>query len=163
MFTAFGRNARVAKMGLRMAATLPKVPYDSVTPKGPSGPTLPAPGEDLSFLEATPYWDQSNVQVNIAKQKNPLIGKIVSVQRMVGPKAPGETCNIVIDHRGTLVSLLGSCAKRKLKSLTAGELPYWEGQSYGVLPPGIDPKKNKPYGVRLYSIASTRYGTERQI
>ena len=39
-----------------------------------------------------------------------------------------------------------------------GELPYWEGQSYGVLPPGIDPKKNKPYGVRLYSIASTRYG-----
>ena len=39
-----------------------------------------------------------------------------------------------------------------------GKLPYWEGQSYGVLPPGIDPKKNKPYGVRLYSIASTRYG-----
>jgi len=33
-----------------------------------------------------------------------------------------------------------------------------QGQSYGVLPPGIDPKKNKPYGVRLYSIASTRYG-----
>jgi ferredoxin--NADP+ reductase len=40
----------------------------------------------------------------------------------------------------------------------SGKLPYWEGQSYGVLPPGIDPKKNKPYGVRLYSIASTRYG-----
>ena len=99
-FSAFGRATRAAKMGLRMAATLPKVPYDSVTPKGPSGPTLPAPGEDLSFLEATPYWDQTNVQVNIAKQKNPLIGKIVSVQRMVGPKAPGETCNIVIDHRG---------------------------------------------------------------
>lgn len=42
--------------------------------------------------------------------------------------------------------------------LVTGKLPYWEGQSYGVLPPGIDPKKNKPYGVRLYSIASTRYG-----
>jgi ferredoxin--NADP+ reductase len=140
---AFGRSAtaRVSKMGLRMAATLPKVPYDSVSPTGPSGPVLPAAGEDLSFLEATPYWDQSNVQVNIAKQKNPLIGKIVSVQRMVGPKAPGDTCNIVIDHRG--------------------ELPYWEGQSYGVLPPGIDPKKNKPYGVRLYSIASTRYGDDK--
>ena len=48
----------------------------------------------------TSYWDQTNVEVNIAKQKNPLIGKIVSVQRMVGPKAPGDTCNIVIDHRG---------------------------------------------------------------
>jgi len=45
-----------------------------------------------------------------------------------------------------------------LKFAISGKLPYWEGQSYGVLPPGIDPKKNKPYGVRLYSIASTRYG-----
>jgi hypothetical protein len=49
-------------------------------------------------------------------------------------------------------------AETKLLLLNAGKLPYWEGQSYGVLPPGIDPKKNKPYGVRLYSIASTRYG-----
>jgi hypothetical protein len=62
---------------------------------------------------------------------------------MVGKNAPGEICNIVIDHRG--------------------ELPYWEGQSYGVMPPGIDPKKNKPYGVRLYSIASTRYGDDKQV
>jgi ferredoxin--NADP+ reductase len=46
------------------------------------------------------YWDQSKVEVNIAKQKNPLIGKIVSCARMVGPSAPGETCNIVIDHQG---------------------------------------------------------------
>ena len=46
------------------------------------------------------YWDQSKVEVNIAKQKNPLIGKIVSCARMVGPNAPGETCNIVIDHQG---------------------------------------------------------------
>ena len=40
----------------------------------------------------------------------------------------------------------------------AGELPYWEGQSYGIIPPGVDPRKGKPYSVRLYSIASTRYG-----
>ncbi|KAJ1482571.1 chloroplast ferredoxin NADP oxidoreductase, partial [Baffinella frigidus] len=94
------------------------------------------------FLEAHPYWDQSTVPINVAKHKDPFIGKIVSVQRMVGPTSPGEICNVVIDHRG--------------------ELPYWEGQSYGVLPPGIDPKKNKPYGVRLYSIASTRYGDDKQ-
>ena len=49
------------------------------------------------------YWDQSKVEVNIAKQKNPLIGKIVSCARMVGPNAPGETCNIVIDHQGKTV------------------------------------------------------------
>ncbi len=53
----------------------------------------------------TSYWDQTNVEVNIAKQKNPLIGKVVSCARMVGPKAPGETCNIVIDHAGIFVPL----------------------------------------------------------
>ena len=40
-------------------------------------------------------------------------------------------------------------------------MPFWEGQSYGVIPPGtkINSKgKEVPHGVRLYSIASTRYG-----
>jgi ferredoxin--NADP+ reductase len=133
-------KVQLRSSAVKTSMAMPTVPFDSVTPTGASGPTLPGDG-DLDFLEATPYWDQSGVKVNISKQKDPLVGKILSVQRMVGPKAPGETCNIVIDHRG--------------------ELPYWEGQSYGVLPPGIDPKKNKPYGVRLYSIASTRYGDDK--
>jgi ferredoxin--NADP+ reductase len=39
-------------------------------------------------------------------------------------------------------------------------MPYWEGQSYGVIPPGTNPKNGKPHNVRLYSIASTRYGDD---
>lgn len=39
----------------------------------------------------------------------------MSVEKITGPKATGETCNIVID--------------------TNGDIPYWEGQSYGVVPP----------------------------
>ena len=31
-----------------------------------------------------------------------------------------------------------------------GKMPYWEGQSYGVLPPGTNPKNGKPNTVRLY-------------
>jgi hypothetical protein len=38
-----------------------------------------------------------------------------SVQRIVGPKATGETCHIIIE--------------------TNGDIPFWEGQSYGVIPP----------------------------
>jgi len=34
------------------------------------------------------------------------------------------------------------------------------GQSYGVIPPGTNPKNGKPNSVRLYSIASTRYGDD---
>jgi len=68
------------------------------------------------------------------------MGKVVSVKRIVGPKATGETCDIVID--------------------TAGGIPYWEGQSFGVVPPGINPKNGKPNSVRLYSIAASRYGDD---
>ena len=119
---------------------LPKVAYLGISPSDPSGPKPPL-GETLNFLEAKPYWDQRTLPTNVARQKDPFIGKILSSQKIVGPTAAGEIHNVVIDHRG--------------------EVPYWEGQSYGVLPPGIDPKKNKPYGVRLYSIASTRYGDDK--
>jgi ferredoxin--NADP+ reductase len=62
------------------------------------------------------------------------------VKRIVGAAATGETCDIIIDH--------------------AGKMPYWEGQSYGVIPPGKNPKNGKPNSVRLYSIASSRYGDD---
>merc|ERR1719484_286696 len=92
------------------------------------------------FLEAEPYYDMSGIPVNTYKNKAPFVGKITSVKRIVGPKATGETCDIVIDH--------------------GGKMPYWEGQSYGVIPPGTNPKNGKPNSVRLYSIASTRYGDD---
>ncbi|GFQ07055.1 ferredoxin--nadp reductase embryo isozyme chloroplastic [Phtheirospermum japonicum] len=77
--------------------------------------------------------DAKEPPLHLYKNKEPYVGTIVSVGRVVGPQAPGETCHIVIDH--------------------GGNVPYWEGQSYGIIPPGENPKN-----VRLYSIASTRYG-----
>jgi len=79
--------------------------------------------------------------LNTYNNKAPFKAKIKSVERIVGPKATGETCNIVIE--------------------TEGKIPFWEGQSYGVIPPGtkVNSKgKEVPHGVRLYSIASSRYG-----
>ncbi|XP_078162608.1 ferredoxin--NADP reductase, embryo isozyme, chloroplastic-like [Carex rostrata] len=77
--------------------------------------------------------------LHLYKNKQPYTATIVKVERLVGPAAPGETCHIVIDH--------------------GGNVPYWEGQSYGIIPPGDNPKKpGTPNNVRLYSIASTRYG-----
>ena len=91
------------------------------------------------FLESEPYYDQSNIPVNTYKNKAPFTGKVVSTKRIVGPKATGETCHIVIDHKG--------------------DFPYWEGQSWGVIPPGTK-ENGKPHNVRLYSIASSRYGDD---
>ena len=86
--------------------------------------------KELNFLEANPYWDQSKIPLQTFKAKEPLVGKIISVKRIVGAQATGETCNIIIDHYG--------------------KMPYWEGQSYGVIPPGINPKNGKPHTNRLY-------------
>ena len=79
--------------------------------------------------------------INTYKNKSPFVAKVKSCKRIVGPQATGETCHIIMNHQG--------------------EMPYWEGQSYGVIPPGENPKKpGKPNSVRLYSIASSRYGDD---
>ena len=75
--------------------------------------------------------------------KEPFKAKIVSVKRIVGPDATGETCDVIIDH--------------------GGKMPYIEGQSYGVIPPGVNPKNGKPNTNRLYSIASSRYGDDLKV
>ncbi|KAI8465221.1 MAG: ferredoxin-NADP reductase [Monoraphidium minutum] len=87
--------------------------------------------------------EEGEMPLNTYSNKAPFKGTIKSVKRIVGPNATGETCDIVIQ--------------------TDGKIPFWEGQSYGVIPPGtkVNSKgKEVPYGVRLYSIASSRYGDE---
>jgi len=43
-----------------------------------------------------------------------------------------------------------------------GDFPYWEGQTLGVIPrPGTREKEGIPHSVRLYSIASSRYGDDK--
>lgn len=59
--------------------------------------------------------EEGDLPLNTFSPKKPFKGKVVSVETLTGPKATGETCNIVIETRG--------------------EIPYWEGQSYGVVPP----------------------------
>ena len=79
--------------------------------------------------------------LNTFGPKNPFTGKVVSVEKVTGAKATGETYHIIIQ--------------------TDGKIPFVEGQSYGVIPPGtkINSKgKEVPHGTRLYSIAATRYG-----
>jgi len=98
-------------------------------------------GAKQDFLEADPYWDQSTIPINTYKNKSPYAAKVISTKRIVGPQATGETCHIIINHDG--------------------KMPYWEGQSFGVIPPGENPKKpGKPNAVRLYSIAASRYGDD---
>ncbi|GAX82578.1 hypothetical protein CEUSTIGMA_g10004.t1, partial [Chlamydomonas eustigma] len=69
--------------------------------------------------------EEGEMPLNTYSNKAPFIAKIKSVERIVGPKATGETCHIVIETQGTKINSKG---------------------------------KEVPHGVRLYSIASSRYG-----
>jgi len=93
-----------------------------------------APGPELTFLE---YTEAPKAKF---KPTAPLESTVMSVKRAIGPQAPGEICHVALQ--------------------TGGRLPYVEGQSIGVLPPGTDAKTNKPHQQRLYSIASSRYGDD---
>eukprot|EP00892_Ulva_mutabilis_P008580 jgi/Ulvmu1/6094/UM027_0072.1 len=101
---------------------------------------------DVSKIERTSVpleLEEGDMPMNTYSPKKPFTATIKKVERIVGPKATGETMNILID--------------------TKGDIPFWEGQSYGVIPPGtkINSRgKEVPLGTRLYSIASSRYGDE---
>mmetsp|Transcript_9683 Transcript_9683/g.20429 ORF Transcript_9683/g.20429 Transcript_9683/m.20429 type:complete len:339 (+) Transcript_9683:135-1151(+) len=82
--------------------------------------------------------DKKKVPINLFRPNNPYVGTCLYNSLIVGPEAPGETNHVVFNHDGNV--------------------PYLEGQSIGVVPPGNDPKTGKPNKARLYSIASTRHG-----
>lgn len=126
-----------------LASTAASAPAPASAPAStaaPAGPPKVSASGAQDFLEASPYHSTANIPLQTYKAKEPFVGKIVSTKRIVGAQATGETCNVVIKHDG--------------------KMPYWEGQSYGVVPPGTNPKNGKPYTNRLYSIASSRYGDD---
>ncbi|MCJ8278888.1 MAG: ferredoxin-NADP reductase, partial [Rivularia sp. ALOHA_DT_140] len=79
---------------------------------------------------------KKDVPVNIYRPKNPYIGKCLSNDELVGEDGIGTVRHLKFDISG-------------------GDLRYLEGQSIGIIPPGVD-KTGKPEKLRLYSIASTQ-------
>uniref|UniRef100_A0A7S2ZEC6 ferredoxin--NADP(+) reductase n=2 Tax=Rhodosorus marinus TaxID=101924 RepID=A0A7S2ZEC6_9RHOD len=80
---------------------------------------------------------KEGVPLNTFRPQNPYEATVLYNSRIVGDDAPGETMHMAFN--------------------TDGNLAYLEGQSIGVIPPGVD-KRGKPERLRLYSIASTQHG-----
>ena len=74
-----------------------------------------APVKELERKAVPTELEDGELPLNTFSPKKPFKAKIKSVERIVGPKATGETCHIIIE--------------------TDGKIPFWEGQSYGVIPP----------------------------
>lgn len=79
-------------------------------------------GEAVHTITKTPVkapeLEQLELPMNTFNNKAPFIGKVKSIELITGPKSTGDTYNIVIE--------------------TQGKIPFWEGQSYGVIPPVRD-------------------------
>ncbi|MCP6759361.1 MAG: ferredoxin-NADP reductase [Fischerella sp. CENA71] len=82
----------------------------------------------------------ADVPVNLYRPNAPYIGKCISNEALVGENGIGIVQHLKFD-------------------LSGGNLRYIEGQSIGIIPPGVD-KNGKPEKLRLYSIASTRHGDD---
>jgi ferredoxin--NADP+ reductase len=82
----------------------------------------------------------ADVPVNLYRPNAPFIGKCISNEALVKEGGIGIVQHLKFD-------------------LTGSNLRYLEGQSIGIIPPGLD-KNGKPEKLRLYSIASTRHGDD---
>jgi ferredoxin--NADP+ reductase len=82
-----------------------------------------------------------DIPSNIYKLKSPLTAKIKGSTRLTGEDSPNEVRHIQIDTSGS-------------------DFWYLDGQSLGVLPPGINPNTEKPFKLRLYSISSPSKGDD---
>ncbi|BAY92916.1 MULTISPECIES: ferredoxin--NADP reductase [unclassified Tolypothrix] len=82
----------------------------------------------------------ADVPVNIYRPNAPFIGKCISNEPLVKEGGIGIVQHLKFD-------------------LSGSNLKYIEGQSIGIIPPGVD-KNGKPEKLRLYSIASTRHGDD---
>jgi ferredoxin--NADP+ reductase len=82
----------------------------------------------------------TDIPVNIYRPNAPFIGKCISNEPLVQEGGIGICQHVKFDISG-------------------GDLRYLEGQSIGIIPPGLD-KNGKPEKLRLYSIGSTRHGDD---
>ena len=119
----------------------------SIKPAGgnvPSQASQSAPQQESasnnqkSMTQAQPKKAKQKVPVNIYRPKNPYIGKCTEIYDLVAEGGVGTCRHMTFD-------------------LSGGDLHYVEGQSIGIIPPGVD-ENGKPNKLRLYSIASTRHG-----
>ncbi|MDZ8136301.1 MAG: phycobilisome linker polypeptide [Nostoc sp. DedQUE04] len=93
-----------------------------------------------TMTQAKAKKDHGDVPVNTYRPNAPFIGKVISNEPLVKEDGIGIVQHLKFD-------------------ISAGDLKYIEGQSIGIIPPGLD-KNGKPEKLRLYSIASTRHGDD---
>lgn len=116
---------------------------------GEGGQPMPAPQAESGLAQAAavtaatpgaavPPWSAAHPYVNLYTHKTPITATVVGNYRVTGADTESDIHHIVLDF---------------------GEQPFpvLEGQSIGILPPGVD-AQGRPHHARQYSLASPRDG-----
>jgi benzoyl-CoA 2,3-dioxygenase component A len=110
----------------------------------PPAPPLPAaasgeePFDSAAYGATRPPWSAAHAYTNLYGPKQPTAATVVGNFNCTEAGFANETHHIVLD-------------------MGAMPFPVLEGQSIGILPPGVD-AKGRPHTARQYSIASPRNG-----
>lgn len=107
-------------------------------PQAESGLAQPAAVTAATPGAAVPPWSAAHPYVNLYTHKTPITATVVGNYRVTGADTESDIHHIVLDF---------------------GEQPFpvLEGQSIGILPPGVD-AQGRPHHARQYSLASPRDG-----
>ena len=107
-------------------------------PQAEAGPAQAAAVTAATPGAAVPPWSAAHPYVNLYTHKTPITATVVGNYRVTGADTESDIHHIVLDF---------------------GEQPFpvLEGQSIGILPPGVD-ALGRPHHARQYSLASPRDG-----
>jgi benzoyl-CoA 2,3-dioxygenase component A len=91
-----------------------------------------------SVSSPIPPWSAAHPYINLYTMKVPVTATIAGNYRLTAPEAQSDIHHIVLDFGLQF-------------------FPILEGQSIGIIPPGVD-ANGKPHYMRMYSVASPRNG-----
>ncbi|HCA93490.1 MAG TPA: ferredoxin-NADP reductase [Cyanobacteria bacterium UBA9226] len=130
---------RITRLGGKILSIQPATgATGGVSGKAATIAEVKVPTLETKAPQMTATKEKEDIPVNLYKPNKPFIGKCIDNYELVGEGGIGTVRHITFD-------------------LSGGDLRYIEGQSIGIIPPGVD-AKGKPQKLRLYSIASTRHG-----
>ena len=124
--------------------------WDALPAEQSLGESVAAPASELAAEDAPPVpaaavpgstvppWSAAHPYVNLYTHRQPAIATVMGNYRVTDAAAESDTRHIVLDFGAT-------------------PFPVLEGQSIGILPPGVD-ANGRPHHARQYSIASPRDG-----
>ena len=128
-------EAAGVEAGVAVAAAAAASPVLAVAPGSAAGE---APFNSAAYGATVPPWSAAHVYANLHGPKSPVTATVVGNVNCTEAGFENQTHHIVLDFG-------------------AMPFPVLEGQSIGIVPPGLD-ERGRPHVARQYSVASPRNG-----